>query len=207
MKKIISLALCLMLLVCTFCACGKKDAPAANPYDTNTYSLSNAIEGVSFLYPKEADTNLAPWSQYGSYTADVKEASYFEYTDAGKYCIFKPGKFAVYCFSVGTINHLEGKTDLKTLAAYLGINGFINFASRDNGGYTTQHVDDKYIKNVFPAIMRDTQTHENFSGYVTLIKRASDREVFVFAIGYTDNSHENMVKAKTMAEFFTLNEL
>lgn len=205
MKKYLSLFLCLVLLTVGLTACGTKKAAEDRPYDGTKYAVSHSIDGVSFLYPEYVNNSLVSWDAYPSLDKVVKESSYAEYKSGSRvYGFLKPGEFYIYCISLGYVNHLEGKTDIKTLSTFLGITDVLNFGPRDNETYTTEHVEEVYTKNVFPVVMKDKQTEEKMYGYVSVLKREEDRHFFVYAVGFKDKSDANLKEAKNLVDYFGL---
>lgn len=206
MKRIVSLFLCLVLLAVSFCACGKKGDVKEEPFDEAKYSVSHAISGVSFLYPAEVNNHLLSWSAYQNAGEDLQAESYAEYSGSDMYALLKPGQMGIYCFSLGRRNHLEGRTDLKTLANWLGISYFISFAARGSEEWKTEHVEDQYTKNIFPAVMKDTEMNEKLYGYVVVLKDDSNNNFYVYAVGSVSDEAGDMAVAKEMAEYFCLNK-
>ncbi len=204
MKRILSLLLCLTALLTTFCACGKKQETEAKSYDSTQYAVSYVIDGVGFLYPAGITTKLVSWDTYEASGSDLQEESYAEYKTDDCYAFLKPGQIGIYCFSLGRRNHLEGRTDMKTLANWLGISHYINFAARGTEQYTTEHVENQYTKNVFPVTMKDTIMQETLYGYVAVLKDDSNNNFYVYAVGSVSEDADDLAAAKEMADYFCL---
>ena len=206
MKRVLALALTLMLLLSSLCACGGQSETADDyiTFDETRFSLSTAMPGVQFLYPTELDGNLYSYDTYQDYTPQKRQEHFFEYLNGGTSSLFQPGNVAVYCFSIGDINHLEGKTDVNMIDHYLGISDYLTFSPRGDRAYRSTASDDGTIKNVFDVEITDHMINEVFYGYLSVLKRGSDASIYALAVGYSAEDETSMQNAEDIIESFTL---
>lgn len=204
MKKVFSVLLALLFALTLLTGCGQSDtAEEDTTFDTTRFSLSRAVSGVEFLYPKEVDGNLYSYNDYDAYTPQERKNMYFEYTNGtGTYSIFQSGNMGIYCFSVGDLNHLEGKTDVNMINHYLGISSYLSFAPRGDEEYKTVAEQDGTIKNVFYVTITDHMINESFDGYLTVLKRGSDAKIFALAVGYSSDDDASMSVAAEIINSF-----
>ena len=206
MKKAFALALTLLILLTSLCACGGQTETVDDyiSFDESRFSLSTAMPGVQFLYPTEVDNDLISYSSYDSYTPLERQERYFEYVNGGTYALFQPGNFAVYCISVGDLNHIEGKTDVNTIDHYIYTTSYITFSDRGDREYRSVADQDGNIKNTFDVEITDHMINEVFYGYLAIVKRGSDATFYALAVGYSTEDSTSLQTAEEIVDSFTL---
>lgn len=212
MKKVLSLLLCIMLLICGLSACGSDPSdPVATPegltYDESVFAFSTSVDGVGFLCPLETTQSISEYSTMDAYSAKDAENMYFQYVNGGTYAILRPARFALYTFDIGKRIHVEGKTDVNVIANYLSIDDLLDFSPAEGGSnYRTEADQEGNIKNTFDVIFTDELLGETFYGNLSILKRGSDSSVFIMAVGFTQNSTEAKTASQIMIDSFCLTD-
>jgi len=139
MKEILRRGGALLLIGCLLMAllsgCGDNtEVVQRTDYDTSNYDLVISLEGCSFIVPKEYYERRVSYDNYESYTAAEKKEQVFEWIGDKSWSCFTPGSCGFYGFKCGTIDHIEGKEDVNTLAGYLQIDDYLTFTPREGAG-------------------------------------------------------------------------
>lgn len=190
--------LCTLLSACT----GNTTPVVRDDFDVSLYEQINTVEGCSFIVPKEYYEGRYSYDDYGSYSAAEKKKHSFEWIGEKNWSVFREGTFGCYGFDIGTIDHIEGKEDVNTLARYLRIDDYITFSPWDDGGKMTtkSNTDTGDIQNIYPVIIRDTLTGDDYFGYLSTYRLGANRYVYAVACGFAKDTKANRKTGRTVAE-------
>lgn len=202
MKKI-SLLLCTLVILFTFCACNKPTVYFDGKYDEDKYTPETVFSGTSILIPKSLYDAKEPQADASKYETKELPKHVFEAKTDADYMLYEPGLFILYVFDLGKADGMTEKQDLGNLSAKLGTSKWLAFSERNPDTYTSINIDGN-VQSVYSAyiVENTTGSEANYSGYVTILHNADTENDYCMFVGFADEKYD--VAAQTVANSFLL---